>query len=79
VPVAAVAHLRYQPGSGYRAEPISAGVAVLRLFDNTVCAQSRAAEALDALVAATHGIRAVAGYRGEAVSAVPAVRALASG
>jgi hypothetical protein len=77
VPVAAVAHLRYQPGSGYLVEPISAGAAVLRLFDNTVCAQSRAAEALDALVAATRGIRAVAGCRGEAASAVPAIRALA--
>jgi hypothetical protein len=76
VPVAAVAALRYQPGSGYQAEPISAGAAVLRLFDNTVCAQRRPAEALDALVAATRGIRAVAGCRGEAASAVPAVRAL---
>jgi hypothetical protein len=76
VPVAAVAHLRYQPGSGYQADSVSAGVAVLRLLDNTVCAQSRAAEALDALVAATQGIRAVAGCRGEATSAVPAIRAL---
>ena len=79
LPVAAVAQLRYQPGSGYRVEPISAAVAVLRLFDNTVCAQSRAAEALDTLMAATHDIVAVAGARGEAVSAVPAVSALVGG
>lgn len=76
LPVAAVAHLRYEPGSGYRVEPISAGVAVVRLFGNTVCAQTRATEALDALVAATDGIRAVAGSRGEAAFTVPAIRAL---
>lgn len=79
VPVAAVAQLHYQPGCGYLVAPISAGVAALRLFDNTVCARSRAAEALDTLVAATHRIRAVAGSRGEASSAVPAVRALVGG
>lgn len=78
LPVAAVAHLRYQPGSGYQAEPISAGAAVLRLFDNTVCAQTRAAEAMDALAAATRGIRAVAGHRSETATAVPAIRALLS-
>ena len=78
LPVAAVAHLRYQPESGYEVEAISAGTAVLRLFDNTVCAQSRAVEALDTLAAATHEIRAVAGSRGEAASAVPALRTLVS-
>lgn len=76
LPVAAVAHLRYQPGSDYRVEPIPAGVAALRLFDNTVCAQSRPEQALDVLVAATEGIRAVAGTRGEAVSAVPEIEEL---
>jgi hypothetical protein len=76
LPVAAVAQLRYEPGSEYRADPISAGAAIQRLFDNTVCARSRAAEALDVLMAATGGIRAVAGSRGEAVSAVPAITAL---
>lgn len=76
--VAAVAHLGYQPESGYQVEAISAGTAVLRLFDNTVCAQSRAVEALDALAAATRGIKAVAGSRGEAASAVPAIMALVS-
>lgn len=78
LPVAAVAQLRYQPGSGYRVEPISAGAAVLSLFDNTVCARSRPTEALDTLMAATNGIRAVAGSRGEAASAVPPIRALVS-
>lgn len=76
--VAAVAHLRYEPGSEYRVEPIPAGVAALRLFDNTVCAKSRGAEALDAVAAATDGIRAVAGTRGEAASAVPEILALVS-
>lgn len=78
LPVAAVAHLRYEPDSQYLVEPISAGVAVLRLFDNTVGAQSRAEEALDALIAATDGIRAVDGVRGEAELAVPKIRTLIS-
>jgi hypothetical protein len=78
LPVAAIAQLAYQPGSEYRAEPITTAGAVLALFDNTVCARSRASEALDALVAATDGIRAVAGTRGEAASAVPAIRVLVS-
>jgi hypothetical protein len=76
LPVAAMAHLRYRPGSGYEAEHISPSAAVLRLFDNTVCARSRAPEALDTLVAATNGIRAVDGSRGEAAAAVPALRTL---
>jgi hypothetical protein len=78
LPVAAVADLGYRPGSDYRAEPISAGKAVLRLFDNTLCARTRAPEALDALMAATSRIQAVAGIRGEAASAVPPIRALVS-
>jgi hypothetical protein len=79
LPVAAVAHLRYQSGSGDQVEPISAGAAVLRLFGNTLCAQSRPTEAIDALTAATRGIRAVSGSRGEATSAVPAIRDLITG
>jgi hypothetical protein len=78
LPVAAVAHLRYQPGSPYQAEPISAGMAVLRLLDNTLCARTRGPEALDALMAATDGTVAVDGFRGEADSAVPALQALLS-
>lgn len=76
LPVAAVAQLHYQPGSEYRVEPLSAGMTVLSLFDHTLCAQSRPPEVLDTLMAATEGVRAVAGSRGEALSAVPALQAL---
>jgi hypothetical protein len=79
LPVGAIAHLRYMPESLYRVEPISAGVAAVRLFDNTLCARSRGPEAFDALTAATNGILAVEGTRGEASAAVPALRALITG
>lgn len=78
LPVAAVAQLRYQRGTGWATEPITAGTAVLRLLDNTVCARTRSREALDALIAATRSSRAVAGTRGEATAAVPAIRDLVS-
>jgi hypothetical protein len=70
IPVAAVAELRYVAGSAYEVEPLSPGRAVLRLFDNTLCAQSRAEAALDALVATTSGARAIAGVRGDVEQAV---------
>ena len=71
LPVAAIAVLRYVPGADLRIEPISAGTAVLRLFDNTICAQSRPQPALDALIAATKSAQAVEGERGDADAAVP--------
>jgi hypothetical protein len=70
LPVAAVAELRYEAGSSFEVEQLSAGHAVLRLFDNTLCAQSQPEAALDALVAATATARAIAGVRGEAEEAV---------
>jgi hypothetical protein len=76
LPVAAVAELQFEPESGYAVEPISPGTAVLRLFDNTVCAQSRSEAALDALVAATTDVKAVAGTRGEAAETVVHLRDL---
>ncbi len=76
LPVAAVAELRYVPDCGFDVQPMSPGTTVLRLFDNTVCAQSRPETALDALVAASADVRAVAGNRGDADTAVAPLRAL---
>jgi hypothetical protein len=52
---------------------------VLRLFDNTLCAQSRAEAALDALVATTSGARAIAGVRGDVEQAVAPLLELLTG
>lgn len=76
LPVAAVAELRYVEGASYDVEALSAGRAVLRLFDNTLCAQSQPEAALDALVAATAAARAVSGVRGEAEMATQPLLAL---
>jgi hypothetical protein len=71
LPIAGVAVLRYQEAASWQVAPISPGVTVLRLLDNTVCAQSRPREALDALVAATATSWAIEGARGDAEVAVP--------
>jgi hypothetical protein len=75
-PVGAVAVLRYVPGRRYQVELISAATAVLRLFENTICAQSRPEPALDALIAAVHGAQTVEGVRGDADEACRPLSAL---
>jgi hypothetical protein len=60
-----VARLRYDPsGAGWTA--LSRARGVLEVLDNTVCAQSRPQEAMDAVTAALAGVTVVAGTRGEA-------------
>jgi hypothetical protein len=76
LPVAAVAVLRYEPGADLTIEPITPGVVVLRLFDNTICALTRPQAALDVLIAATTSALGVEGVRGEAEAALPRLREL---
>lgn len=78
IQVGAVAVMQYAPGSKYLVEPISRAIAVLRLFDNTVCATTRAQLALDALIAAVSRARTVEGIRGEAADAQGSILALLS-
>jgi hypothetical protein len=76
LPVGAVAELRYRPGEACDVRAISRATAVLRLFDNTVCAQTRAQQALDVLIATTANAQAVAGTRGDADDAARSLRFL---
>jgi hypothetical protein len=63
--VGLVARLRYDPaGPGW--EALSPARGVLEVLDNTVCAQRRPHEAMDAVSAALAGVMVVAGTRGEA-------------
>lgn len=72
--VAAVASVQHEVGADLTLRPLSAGSAVLRLFDNTVCAASRPAESLDVLVRATAApFDGLEGVRGEARAAGPKV------
>lgn len=76
LPVGGVAVLRYEPGAGPTVQPISSGIAVLRLFDCTICARSRPQAALDTLIAATAMARAIEGERGEVDDVLPHLLAL---
>jgi hypothetical protein len=66
LPVGLVAALRYEAAGEWTVQPMSKAAAVLRLLDNTVCAQSRPAEALDAAHAAVVAALAVEGVRDSA-------------
>jgi hypothetical protein len=70
VPVRAVAVLQYRPDTALEIRPITAASAVLRLFENTVCASSRPEESFETLVALSRDVVAVEGTRGEAAAAV---------
>ncbi|MDT4937951.1 MAG: hypothetical protein QOG80_1622 [Pseudonocardiales bacterium] len=76
LPVAAVAALRYVPGGPLDIAPMTPATAVLRLFDNTVCASSRPELSFETLVALGRGIVAVEGVRDEAADVVPALMTL---
>lgn len=76
LPVGAVVALRYSATEPPALTPISPATAVLRLFDNTVCASSRPVEAFETLVATCRDVVAVEGIRGEAADTVPVLRAL---
>jgi hypothetical protein len=78
LPVGAVAALQYRAAVEHDVRSITPGTAVLRLFDNTVCAQTRPQQALDALLAATQSIQAVEGHRGDADDAAVQLRKLIS-
>lgn len=76
LPVGAIAALRYSATETPAIAPMSAATAVLRLFDNTVCARSRPVEAFDVLVACCRDVAAAEGTRGDAASTVPLLRTL---
>jgi hypothetical protein len=64
-----VAALRFDPFAGWQAQPLTRGLALLRLLDNTVAARSRPRAALFALERATQGVSAIEGTRGDADAA----------
>ena len=66
VPMALVAHLRYDPVAGWAVEELSRGRTAMALLDNTVPARTRPVEVMDHLQAATDGVRGLTGTRGEA-------------
>lgn len=70
IPVGLVALVRHDATAGLAIEEIPPADAVLGLLGNTVCAQSRPDEALDAALALVDGAATVAGTRGEAAEAV---------
>lgn len=57
---------RYVPDAAWSPQPLSGGEAVLALLENTVAAQARPAETLEALRRAVDGAVALQGERGEA-------------
>ncbi len=74
--VAAIATLTYVRGSDLVTEATPAGEAALRLLEHAVPARERPAPAMAAVARASSGARCVAGRRGEAAAAVPALLAL---
>ena len=76
LPVGGIAVLRYSASDETSIMPISPALAVLRMFDNTVCASSRPTEAFDALVAACAKASAVEGTRNEARNTTETLRSL---
>lgn len=74
--IALVLSTHYRAGASFAPEPISAGQAMLELFDNTVSAQIAPARAWTSLRAAVEGCRALRGERGEADQAARALIAL---
>jgi hypothetical protein len=76
VPVAVVAFVQYRASATDDWAPVSGAEAVIGLLDNTVCAQTRPDDALDAALALARNAVAVAGDRGDAVRALPALLAL---
>jgi hypothetical protein len=76
VPVGLVAAVVYDSATGTNWEPLPAAATVVELMNNTVCAQSRPDESLDAALAIARSARGVGGTRGEADSAVVELLAL---
>lgn len=70
VPVGLVAFVTHTPHTPPSWAPLTRAEAVLGLLANTICAQSRPDEALDAALAVARSARAVAGTRGEAAEAI---------
>jgi hypothetical protein len=70
-PVGMVVHATYRPGAEWRPEQLSSGEAVLALLGDTIPAQTRPAECLRALTAATAGAVVLQGDRGEAAEVAP--------
>lgn len=68
-----IAHVSYDPSSRARWTHVGRAEAVLGILDNTVCAQTRPDAALDAALAITRTAVTVAGARGEARDALPAL------
>jgi len=66
VPLALVAHLRYDASAGWAVEELTRGRTALALVENTVPAQTRPVEMMDHLQAATEGVLGLSGTRGDA-------------
>jgi hypothetical protein len=73
LPLGLVVATRFRAGARFRPRALTAGQAILELFDNTVPAQAAAARALPVLRQAALGARAIRGARGEAASTAEAI------
>jgi hypothetical protein len=75
VPVGMVVAATYRPGAEWLPAQLSAGEAVLALLGDTLAAQTRPADSLRALTAATNGALVLQGERGEAADIAPVLLA----
>lgn len=66
IPLAAVVQTEFQRDSQWQPIRLSLGEGILRLFENTVCARTDSARALEWLRAAAQGATCLSGRRGEA-------------
>ena len=73
MPVGLVALVGFQPGGALAIEDLAPAKAALGLLANTVCAQSRPQESLDAALRIARSCSAVGGTRGEATEAIRAL------
>jgi hypothetical protein len=69
VPIRLIAATEYRPGSRWNPSPLSRGVGVLRLLDNTVTARANPDRALRVLRLAASTAAVLEGERGEAADA----------
>lgn len=70
LPVTQVIATRYVEGGSWHGAPMSPGETVLALFDNTLAARSRSADALRILAAVARQAPGIRGERGDAAAAV---------
>lgn len=76
LPIGAVVFTEYRSGARWDPRELTPGQGALALFDNTLAAQDRPAEALAAFRKALRGARLLEGQRGDAEALVPDLMAM---